>query len=86
MVFHLFVHTYAVFTADVAAENEPHEGKRKAETVWPIFRIHHQRRYGYSYSLDLSESLQILLAATYMSCSISVRRYHVSCMNIACVR
>mmetsp|Transcript_26366 Transcript_26366/g.37127 ORF Transcript_26366/g.37127 Transcript_26366/m.37127 type:complete len:149 (+) Transcript_26366:108-554(+) len=30
------------------AENEPHEGKRKAETVWPIFRIHHQRsRYIY---------------------------------------
>jgi len=31
-----------------AAENEPHEGKRKAEAVWPIFRIHHQRsRYIY---------------------------------------
>src|SRR5687767_2965234 len=25
------------------AENDPHEGKRKAESVWPIFRIHHQR-------------------------------------------
>ena len=32
----------------VAAENDPHEGKRKAEAVWPIFRIHHQRsRYIY---------------------------------------
>eukprot|EP00026_Physarum_polycephalum_P019024 Phypoly_transcript_20846.p1 GENE.Phypoly_transcript_20846~~Phypoly_transcript_20846.p1 ORF type:complete len:147 (+),score=15.66 Phypoly_transcript_20846:120-560(+) len=30
------------------AENEPHEGKRKAEGVWPIFRLHHQRsRYIY---------------------------------------
>eukprot|EP01094_Clydonella_sp_ATCC50884_P020339 TRINITY_DN4204_c0_g2_i1.p2 TRINITY_DN4204_c0_g2~~TRINITY_DN4204_c0_g2_i1.p2 ORF type:complete len:147 (-),score=47.56 TRINITY_DN4204_c0_g2_i1:351-791(-) len=30
------------------AENEPHEGKRKAEILWPIFRIHHQRtRYIY---------------------------------------
>lgn len=30
------------------AELEPHEGKRKAESVWPIFRIHHQRsRYIY---------------------------------------
>eukprot|EP01132_Coremiostelium_polycephalum_P002245 gene2245-2768_t len=30
------------------AENEPHEGKRKVETLWPIFRIHHQRsRYIY---------------------------------------
>ncbi|KXS19158.1 protein BUD31 [Gonapodya prolifera JEL478] len=30
------------------AENEPHEGKRKAESLWPIFRVHHQRsRYIY---------------------------------------
>lgn len=26
-----------------SAENEPHEGKRKAESSWTIFRIHHQR-------------------------------------------
>ncbi|EGD73272.1 cell cycle control protein cwf14 [Salpingoeca rosetta] len=25
------------------AENEPHEGKRKCETLWPVFRIHHQK-------------------------------------------
>jgi len=25
------------------AETDPHEGKRKVESVWPIFRIHHQR-------------------------------------------
>uniref|UniRef100_A0A914NQQ1 Protein BUD31 homolog n=1 Tax=Meloidogyne incognita TaxID=6306 RepID=A0A914NQQ1_MELIC len=25
------------------AETEPHEGKRRTETVWPVFRIHHQR-------------------------------------------
>ncbi len=30
------------------AMNEPHEGKRKMEMSWPIFRIHHQRsRYIY---------------------------------------
>ncbi|KAJ3277303.1 Component of the SF3b subcomplex of the U2 snRNP [Borealophlyctis nickersoniae] len=30
------------------AENESHEGKRKAESLWPIFRLHHQRsRYIY---------------------------------------
>jgi bud site selection protein 31 len=30
------------------AENDPHEGKRKPETIWPILRIHHQRsRYIY---------------------------------------
>lgn len=30
------------------AEMESDQGKRKVETVWPIFRIHHQRsRYIY---------------------------------------
>ncbi|KAJ3615544.1 hypothetical protein Zmor_016336 [Zophobas morio] len=30
------------------AENEGHEGKRRVETVWPIFQLHHQRsRYIY---------------------------------------
>lgn len=32
----------------VAAEEESHEGKRRVESLWPIFRIHHQRsRYVY---------------------------------------
>lgn len=26
-----------------SAETEPHEGKRKVESLWPIFRLHHQR-------------------------------------------
>ena len=25
------------------AETESHEGKRKTETLWPIFKIHHQK-------------------------------------------
>ncbi|KND01748.1 uncharacterized protein SPPG_03542 [Spizellomyces punctatus DAOM BR117] len=30
------------------AENEGHEGKRKSESLWPVFRLHHQRsRYIY---------------------------------------
>ena len=30
------------------AENAPHEGKKRAEVLWPIFRISHQRsRYIY---------------------------------------
>lgn len=30
------------------AENESHEGKRKVEALWPVFKIHHQRtRYIY---------------------------------------
>jgi hypothetical protein len=33
---------------DHAAENDPHDGKRKCEALWPIFRICHQRsRYIY---------------------------------------
>ena len=30
------------------AEQDPHEGKRKVEALWPIFRLHHQKsRYIY---------------------------------------
>ena len=30
------------------AETESHEGKRKTEALWPIFKIHHQKsRYIY---------------------------------------
>lgn len=30
------------------AETDPHEGKRKVEALWPIFRLHHQKsRYIY---------------------------------------
>ena len=29
-------------------ENEPHEGKRKVETLWPLYKLNHQRsRYIY---------------------------------------
>jgi hypothetical protein len=32
----------------LAAENESHEGKRRVESQWPIFKLHHQRsRYVY---------------------------------------
>lgn len=27
------------------AENASHEGKKKHEMQWPIFQIHHQRRF-----------------------------------------
>jgi len=30
-------------TKMVEAEREPHEGKRKCESIWPILRINHQR-------------------------------------------
>ncbi|XP_023244617.1 protein BUD31 homolog [Centruroides sculpturatus] len=25
------------------AESDPHDGKRKVESLWPIFKIHHQK-------------------------------------------
>jgi len=37
-----------VYILYVAAENDPHDGKRKCETLWPIFKIAHQKsRYIY---------------------------------------
>eukprot|EP00002_Diphylleia_rotans_P000708 TRINITY_DN1036_c0_g1_i1.p1 TRINITY_DN1036_c0_g1~~TRINITY_DN1036_c0_g1_i1.p1 ORF type:complete len:146 (+),score=30.96 TRINITY_DN1036_c0_g1_i1:62-499(+) len=38
------------------AENDPHEGKRKVETLWPIIRIHHQRS---RYIFDLYQKGEI---------------------------
>ncbi|PVV00440.1 hypothetical protein BB560_005175 [Smittium megazygosporum] len=36
------------FLSFLPTENEPHEGKRRVESVWPIMRLHHQRsRYIY---------------------------------------
>lgn len=32
-----------LFSFFFPAETEPHEGKRKVESLWPIFRLHHQR-------------------------------------------
>ena len=38
------------------AETDPHEGKRKVEALWPIFRIHHQRSR-YIYDLFYNKSI-----------------------------
>ena len=40
------------------AETDSHEGKRKTEALWPIFKIHHQKsRYFVVYiCLDLSSN------------------------------
>lgn len=32
-----------ILFVSVAAENDPHDGKRKCETLWPIFKIAHQK-------------------------------------------
>ena len=34
-----YIEIYFIFSA----ETDPHEGKRKVEGLWPIFRIHHQK-------------------------------------------
>lgn len=34
-----FIHDYLI----ISAETEPHEGKRINESLWPIFKIHHQK-------------------------------------------
>jgi bud site selection protein 31 len=39
------------------AENAPHEGKKRAETLWPIFQVAHQRsRYIY----DLEDAVRVV--------------------------
>ncbi|KAB7499077.1 Protein BUD31-like protein [Armadillidium vulgare] len=44
------------------AETESHEGKRKVESLWPIFRIHHQRSQLYDYCLKEKIADQNLIA------------------------
>ena len=47
------------------AELAPHEGKRKVETLWPIFKIHHQKsRYIY----DLYYKRQTISKELYEYC------------------
>ena len=42
------MHRITLILCAHAAENDPHDGKRKCEALWPIFRISHQRsRYIY---------------------------------------
>ncbi|KAI1711321.1 g10 protein domain-containing protein [Ditylenchus destructor] len=47
------------------AETEPHEGKRKTETTWPIFRIHHQRT---RYLFDLYYKEEQISRELYQFC------------------
>ncbi|KAG9451478.1 hypothetical protein H6P81_011443 [Aristolochia fimbriata] len=47
------------------AENDPHDGKRKCETLWPIFRISHQRS---RYIFDLYYRQQEISKELYEFC------------------
>ncbi|CAK9169286.1 unnamed protein product [Ilex paraguariensis] len=43
-LFSKFCMTTGVFLLNfLTAENDPHDGKRKCETLWPIFKIAHQK-------------------------------------------
>nr|XP_020760951.1 protein BUD31 homolog [Odocoileus virginianus texanus] len=48
-----------------AAETEPHEGKRKVESLWPIFRIHHQKT---RYIFDLFYKRKAISRELYEYC------------------
>ncbi|XP_057646989.1 protein BUD31 homolog [Chionomys nivalis] len=47
------------------AETEPHEGKRKVESLWPIFRIHHQKT---RYIFDLFYKQKAISRELYEYC------------------
>uniref|UniRef100_A0A8C1ZBD4 Protein BUD31 homolog n=1 Tax=Cyprinus carpio TaxID=7962 RepID=A0A8C1ZBD4_CYPCA len=47
------------------AETDPHEGKRKVESLWPIFRLHHQRS---RYIFDLFYKRKAISRELYEYC------------------
>lgn len=47
------------------AETESHEGKRKSEALWPIFKIHHQRS---RYIFDMFYKRNAISRALYDYC------------------
>ena len=46
-------------------ESEPHEGKRKSEALWPVFRITHQRS---RYVFDMFHAKQAISREVYDFC------------------
>uniref|UniRef100_A0A8B9V047 Protein BUD31 homolog n=1 Tax=Anas zonorhyncha TaxID=75864 RepID=A0A8B9V047_9AVES len=48
-----------------SSETEPHEGKRKVESLWPIFRIHHQKT---RYIFDLFYKRKAISRELYEYC------------------
>ncbi|XP_072029345.1 protein BUD31 homolog isoform X3 [Amphiura filiformis] len=49
----------------VGAETEPHEGKRKVEALWPVFKIHHQKS---RYIFDLFYKRKAITRELYDFC------------------
>ncbi|XP_065397017.1 protein BUD31 homolog isoform X2 [Macaca fascicularis] len=57
--------TLASQSDGITAETEPHEGKRKVESLWPIFRIHHQKT---RYIFDLFYKRKAISRELYEYC------------------
>lgn len=46
--YHCIILIISFLLFEILAETDPHDGKRKVEALWPIFKIHHQKsRYIY---------------------------------------
>uniref|UniRef100_A0A1I7UHE4 Protein BUD31 homolog n=1 Tax=Caenorhabditis tropicalis TaxID=1561998 RepID=A0A1I7UHE4_9PELO len=73
------------------AETEPHEGKRKTEINWPIFRIHHQRsRYIYDMyykKAEISRELyEFCLTAKFADAALIAKWKKQGYENLCCVK
>ncbi|CAO2630559.1 Protein BUD31 homolog [Lemmus lemmus] len=62
------------------AETEPHEGKRKVESLWPIFRIHHQKT---RYIFDLFYKRKAISRELYEYC---IKEGYADKNNLCCLR
>ncbi|KAJ0503389.1 putative G10 protein [Helianthus annuus] len=56
---------FTVYTIYIYAENDPHDGKRKCEALWPIFKIAHQKS---RYIFDLYHRRKEISAELYEFC------------------
>ncbi|KJE92008.1 cell cycle control protein cwf14 [Capsaspora owczarzaki ATCC 30864] len=73
------------------AEAEPHEGKRRVESLWPIFRIHHQRtRYIYDMyykrKVISKELYEFLLKDNYADANLIAKWKKQGYENLCCLR
>ncbi|KAG0291569.1 hypothetical protein BGZ96_005069 [Linnemannia gamsii] len=73
------------------AENDPHEGKRKIEALWPIFRLHHQRsRYVYElyYKREAisKELYEYLLKQGYADANLIAKWKKAGYEKVCCLR
>jgi len=62
----LFFFFFLSFVLPITAEAEPHEGKRKMEAQWPIFRIHHERSRYVLFSLLFCIYIHILFSFCFI--------------------